>query len=104
MTSKPRSKLKLLDLRGDGCIRLGAPTDAVNARSHGAGRTLGQVIYSEHKEIDGLLFSSRLTSADVFVIFDRAIQKIHSIESGKLQDHPELCDTLSKYNIQLITS
>jgi len=37
ISSKARTKLALLDLRKDGCTRLGAPTDAVNARNHAAG-------------------------------------------------------------------
>lgn len=43
IATKPRAKLKLLDLRKDGCVRLGAPTDTVNARNHAAGRALGRM-------------------------------------------------------------
>lgn len=34
ITMQPKAKLALLDLRGDGCLQLGAPTDTVNARNH----------------------------------------------------------------------
>ena len=33
------AELTLLDLREDGCARIGAPTDAVRARNHAAGRS-----------------------------------------------------------------
>ena len=104
ITSTPRVNLSLLDLRKDGCVRLGAPTDAVNARNHAAGRALGRAIYSEHKDVDGLRFSSRLTGGDVYAIFDRGIAKLDAPETGTLPEHPELTDVLSNYNIKLITT
>ena len=85
-------------------MRLGAPTDAVNARNHAAGRALGRAIHTEHDDIDGLLFSSRLTGADVYAVFARGIRKLHAPESGTLSDHPELPDVLSKYSVMLITT
>jgi len=36
LSTKPKVALKLLDLRGSGCTRIGAPTDTVNARNHAA--------------------------------------------------------------------
>lgn len=102
--SKPRIKLSLLDLRGDGCVRLGAPTDAVNARNHAAGRALGRTIHVEHEDIDGLLFSSRLTGADVYAVFDRAIKGLAPSDSGMLAEHPELPDLLARHKIRLAIS
>ena len=104
ITTKPRAKLALLDLRKDGCVRLGAPTDTVNARNHAAGRALGRAIYSEHKDLDGLLFSSRLTGGDVYAVFDRGTAKLDAPETGTLPEHPDLPDVLSNYSIKLITT
>ena len=53
ISSSPRSKLSILDLRKDGCTRLGAPTDAVNAKNHAAGRALGRDLYTNHNQVDG---------------------------------------------------
>ncbi len=104
IATNPRAKLNLLDLRKDGCVRLGAPTDTVNARSHAAGRALARALYSEHKDVDGLLFSSRLTGGDVYAVFDRGIAKLDSPETGMLPEHPELTDVLSNYSIKLIAT
>ena len=101
--STPNSNLIFLDLPQDGCTRLGAPTDAVNATSHSAGRELGHEIYSNHSEVDGLLFSSRLTGNDIYAIFDRAISKLSVIELKKTIDNQELTTILARYSIQLIT-
>ncbi len=56
------------------------------------------------KDIDGLLFSSRLTGADVFAVFDRGITKLEAADAGMLPDHPDLPDVLSKYGITLIST
>ncbi|MCY4186066.1 MAG: RES family NAD+ phosphorylase [Rhodobacteraceae bacterium] len=100
--SIPNSNLIFLDLRQDGCTRLGAPTDAVNASIHCAGQELGQEIYSNHSEVDGLLFSSRLTGNDIYAIFDRAISKLSVIEFKKIIDHQELPKIFNRYEIKLI--
>jgi len=102
LRTKPRTKLRLLDLRKDGCVKLGAPTDAVNARHHAAGRALGRGIHDEHDEVDGLLFSSRLTGADAYAVFDRAIKKLTHTADGPLAEHLELPEVLRKYQIELV--
>jgi len=102
IVTKARAKLNLLDLRNDGCVRLGAPTDAVNARSHAAGRALGRTIHAEHGDIDGFIFSSRLTGTDVYAIFDRTIGKLQSTNTGDLAGHPELPDVLHRHGISLL--
>lgn len=102
ISSKPRTKLSLVDLRKDGCTRLGAPTDAVNARNHAAGRTLGRDIHDDHAYVDGIVFSSRLTGEDVFAIFDRAVPKLTWRKSESLEEHDELPDVLRRHDIRLI--
>ena len=88
LRTRPRTKLQLLDLRRDGCVKLGAPTDAVNARNHAAGRALGRAIHDEHGQVDGLLFSSRLTGADAYAVFDRATNKLSRTDDGTLGTTP----------------
>jgi len=102
ISATPRAQLRLLDLRQDGCVRLGTPTDAVNARNHIAGRSLGRSIHTDYKDIDGLLFASRLTGADVYAVFDRAIRKLSVMDSGLLANHPELPGVLTQYGIRLL--
>lgn len=102
VSSKPRNKLSLLDLRKDGCARLGAPTDAVNARNHAAGRALGRDIHANHEIVDGFLFSSRLTGEDVYAIFDRAIPKLKAEKPEPLAQHDELPNVLHRHDIRLV--
>ena len=41
ISSELGRRLTLLNLRADGCMRIGAPTDVVQARNHAAGRAFG---------------------------------------------------------------
>jgi len=102
ISGRSRSALVLLDLRGDGCARIGAPTDAVHARNHSAGRALARAIHAEHADIEGLLYSSRLTGQDIYAVFDRGAGKLASVDTGRLEDHPELPEVLERHGIGLI--
>ncbi len=102
IATKPGTKLRLLDLRRDGCALIGAPTDAVNARNHAAGRAFGKAIHAEHVEVGGLLYASRLTGTNVYAVFDRRIGNLEARETGMLPDHTELPDVLEKYGIEII--
>lgn len=103
-TTAPRKKLQLLNLRRDDCLRLGAPTDVANACQYAVGRALGRAIYSGYKNVDGFLFASRLTGADVYAVFDRAVDKLIAPVTGDLERHPELPHTLSRHGITLIVT
>ncbi|MCY3997011.1 MAG: RES domain-containing protein [Rhodobacter sp.] len=60
---------------------IGAPTDAVNAGSHAAGRAFAKAIQADH--VDGIVYSSRGTGEDVYPVFDRSTEKLASAETGK---------------------
>ena len=102
ISAQPGTLLTLLDLRGDGCARVGAPTDAVSARNHAAGRVLARSIHAEHADIDGLLHVSRLTGKDVYALFDRGPGKLDAAETGELADHPDLSDVLERHGLALV--
>ena len=99
VATKPGMTLTLLDLRRDGCVRIGAPTDTVNARNHAEGRAFGRAIHADYPDIDGLLYASRLTGADVYAVFGHGIDKLESKASGALTDHQELPNVLTKYDL-----
>lgn len=94
--------LNLLDLRGDGCTRIGAPTDVIRARNHAAGRAFAKAIQAEHDDVEGLLYASRLTGEDVYAVFERGMGKLDCTDAGMLAEHPELPDVLERYDIGLL--
>ena len=102
ISARPGAALTLLDLRGDGCARIGVPTDAVRARNHAAGRALARAIHAEHADVEGLLHVSRLTGEDVYAVFDRGIGMLNCAETGTLMDHPELPEVLERHGIGLV--
>ena len=102
ISTLPAATLTLLDLRGEGCTRLGAPTDAVHARNHAAGRAFAKAIHAQHADIEGLLYVSRLTGKDVYAVFDRGKEKLVSTGTGTLMNHRDLPDILKRHGIRLI--
>ena len=102
ISTRPEAELTLLDLRGDGCTRIGAPTDAVRAKNHAAGRALAKAIHAAHPDIDGLVYVSRLTDEEVYAVFDRGMTKLEATGTGLLGDHPDLPDVLRRHEIQLV--
>ncbi|MDD9998010.1 MAG: RES family NAD+ phosphorylase [Rhodospirillaceae bacterium] len=102
IATHPQTELTLLDLRGDGCTRIGAPTDTVRARNHAAGRAFAKTIHSAHPDIDGLVYVSRLTDKEVYAVFDRGITKLDHTGTGMLANHPDLPDILERHGIELV--
>jgi hypothetical protein len=93
--------LRMADLRGSGCLTLGAPTDAAHARNHSAGRALSRALYEQHSDIDGIWYESRLTGGECFAIFDRAFHVLIPGRYGDLVRHPELPSILKTHGITL---
>ena len=102
ITARPGTVLTLLDLRGDGCARIGAPTDAVHARNHAAGRAFAKAVHAEHADIEGLLYDSRLTGGEVYAVFDRGAGKLEAVETDMLMYHPDLPEVLERHGIGLV--
>ena len=102
LAAEPGAPLTILDLRADGCTRIGAPTDVVQARNHAAGRAFGKTIHAEHADVDGLVYASRLTGEDVYAIYDRSVVKLKVGDVGQLEEHVELPGVLERHGIGLL--
>ena len=96
--------LSLVDLRGDGPIRISAPTAVAHDSNHAAGRTLSAATYAGIPESDGFLFSSRFTGHICAALFDRAIRKLQVEEITSLVRHADFLDALDDYDITLTES
>ncbi len=68
--------LALVDLRGDGAVRIGAPPGVAN---HAAGRTLSAVTHARVPEADGFLYHSRFTGHACVAIFSRALRRLEAL-------------------------
>jgi len=47
---------------------------------------LARAIYEQHPDVDGIIFSSRLTGHPVYAIFDRAVHKLRIVSKGLLSE------------------
>ena len=81
----------LVDLRGDGPIRIAAPTAVAHDSNHAAGRALSAATYANVPEADGFLFQ----------LFDRAITKLEALEVTPLIEHADFLAALDDYDITL---
>lgn len=102
ISTQPNQELNLLDLRDTGCVDIGAPTDTVRARHFAAGQALGNAVYQEHADVDGLIYASRLTGDDCIAVFDRAVAKFMVVDACELKDHPELPAVLKRNKVALV--
>lgn len=79
----PDRELRLVDLRGEGTIRIGMPSDAVRASDQTLGRIWSAALWGHEAAPDGLLYSSRLngeTTSHDLTLYDRAMPAIERPE------------------------
>ena len=100
---RSREDLSLIDLRGDGPIRIGAPTAVAHDSNQAAGRALSAATFADVSEADGFLFQSRFTGHLCIAIFDRAICKLDVLEIAPLIENADFLSALEDYDIQLTT-
>jgi len=93
--------LALIDLRGDGPVRIGAPSAVAHDGNHAAGRALSAAVHGDVPEADGFLFPSRFTGDRCVAVFERAFPRLQTIEVAELVRHPEFLEALGDYDIAL---
>ena len=94
--------LSLVDLRGDGPVRIGAPSAVAHDGNHAAGRALSAAVHGGVPEADGFLFASRFTGDLCVAVFERAIDRLRAGGAAELVRHGEFLDALEAYDIALI--
>lgn len=96
--------LALVDLRGDGPVRIGAPSAVAHDGNHAAGRALSAAVHDGMPEADGFLFASRFTGDNCVAVFDRAFGKLRALGIEELVRHVDFLDALDDYDIVLTES
>jgi hypothetical protein len=71
-----RRPLRLVDLREDGPVRMGIPTDAVRAADQRLGRIWSRALWEHDAAPDGMIYPSRLNGHDNIALYDRALVKL----------------------------
>lgn len=95
------SPLVVLDLRTTGLLKLGVSTDAARAKAHREGQQLSKAVYNAFT-VDGLLYASRLTSAECLAVYDRAAEvKLAATPTVNLVRHPDLVPALKAIGVSV---
>ena len=97
-----RQPLRLVNLAGDGPLRMGIPSDVVRGRTQGLARKWSLAIHEHPANVDGLLYPSRLNAEVNLAIYDRAISKLGSVGKRDLATAPGIGHVLDEYLVALI--
>ena len=92
----------MVDLRDDGPIKMGVPTDVAKGSKQSLARKWA-VAFNEHdSQVDGIIYPSRLNGHTNLAVFDRAIGKLKVVGTTKLIRAPGLADVLNDLNVAII--
>lgn len=93
---------RLIDLRGDGPLRMGIPSDVAGSSRHVLARKWSLAFHEHPADIDGIIYPSRLNGESNIALYDRAIPKVGPAMIRPLIDAPELAAVLDDLQIALI--
>ena len=96
------SSMRVVDLRGDGRIRMGVPSDVVGSTSQTLARTWSLAFYNHPAAPDGIIYSSRLNDETNLAVYDRSIVKIRADRTVNLISAPGFADVLNSLKVALI--
>jgi hypothetical protein len=85
---QPMSPVNLIDLRGDGCVRMGIPSDVPRSANHMLARRWSLAFYQHPLQPDGIIYPSRLNEDACVAIYDRAVSKLREVADTALIDAP----------------
>lgn len=91
--------LTLLDLTGEAAYRLGVDTDVKGARAHLGGQRFSAAVHAQMPEVDGILFSSRLTDGPCIAVYDRAFDALSGKRPIPLIQSAQLPNELARLGI-----
>jgi hypothetical protein len=98
-----KQTLRLVDLRGDGLVRMGIPTDVARAGSQELGRRWSRAFWSHDAKPDGIIYDSRLNGETNIAVYDRALAKITSKATPRLIDcRSELAKIIIDFDLAIV--
>jgi len=86
--------LRLVDLTGDGCVRLRVPTDVIGAKDQTAARAWSEAFFDHPAAPDGILYPSRLNEQRNIALYARALGKLASVAMPRLVERRDELATI----------
>lgn len=94
--------LRMVDLRDDGAIVMGVPTDVAKASNQRLAREWSVAFHEHSKKPDGIIYPSRLNGHTNLAVFDRAIGKLQTVRRMKLIAAPGLAAVLNELKVSIV--
>jgi hypothetical protein len=99
---EPAEPMNLVDLRADGCVRMGVPSDVPRSSNQALARRWSLAFYLHPTRPDGIIYPSRLNGDTALAIYHRAIAKLRVAASMPLMGAPGLADVLDDLLVALV--
>lgn len=96
--------LMMVDLREDGAIVMGVPTDVAKASRQTLARAWSVAFHEHPAQPDGILYPSRLNGHTNLAVFDRAISKLRAVRKMKLIAAAGLGAVLNDLKVSIINA
>jgi hypothetical protein len=93
--------LNLVDLTGNGALRIGMPSDVLRGSRQGAARHWSLAFYDHSTAPDGIMYPSRLNGETNLAIYDRAVPKLGVGRTCELINAPGLAGVLTGLGVAL---
>ena len=95
--------LRLIDLTGDGPLRMGVPSDVAGAIDQSLARAWSVAFYAHEDQPDGVYYPSRLNEERCIALYDRALGKLKATTTPRLMDcRAELAAILNELEISVV--
>jgi RES domain-containing protein len=98
---EPTSRLHLVDLRGDGCVRMGIPSDVPRSANQALARRWSLAFYQHPSQPDGIIYPSRLNEDTNVAIYDRAVTELREVGKSDLIDAPGFAEVLDDLRVAI---
>lgn len=94
--------LKLADLRGDGPVQMGIPSDVARGSDQTLARAWALALYQHSAAADGIVYQSRLNGEDNVAVFDRAVPSLRAVKVERLMAARDLATVLNDFKVAIL--
>lgn len=94
--------LNLVDLRADGPVRMGIPSDVARGSVQTLARAWALAIYQHPVAAHGIVYQSRLNGEDNLAVFDRALPSLRAAKVEPLMEARDLASVLNDLKVAIL--
>ena len=98
----PTRALRVIDLRGDGPVRMGIPSDVARGSDHSLGRRWSAAFHDHPAGVDGIIYSSRLNGEDNVAVYDRSVGALTCTGVTSLLRAPGFARVLNELKVAIV--